>query len=161
MTKLIRLAALALAFFAPALATAQTVYEGSSGPVVDMTVTRRYDGVSVTQSAPVYVQGSASTPGYVAPLPVTQTYSLVTQTTGGTAQDALSSNTSRKLWCVQASSTNATVSRVVENGTATSALGTELQPGQQVCSAPGVVSTARVSVWNATTGATYNVVSGQ
>lgn len=72
-----------------------------------------------------------------------------TITTGGTAQNAIASNASRKGWCIQ-NTDAAEVMYVRANGVATTTA-TKLTAGQQVCSGPTLVDTAAISVLAATT----------
>lgn len=79
-------------------------------------------------------------------------------TLGGTAQNAIASNGSRKGWCIQNPS-DATKQGIATaeslwvkiGGTASATSGTELQPGAQVCNAPEQKDLTAVSVYGATT----------
>ncbi|HET6969967.1 MAG TPA: hypothetical protein VFH92_02480, partial [Phenylobacterium sp.] len=125
MKRLALLAACAAAFALPAVA--QTV-----GPP---------DPARVYQSAPC--QGDVGQACYPV-LHVTWTNRGGTVTSGGTAQNAMSANSSRKGWCVQndpAATENLTVRA---DGTASATDGTVLQAGQQVCNVPGMTSVGAV-----------------
>lgn len=84
-----------------------------------------------------------------------------TITTGGTAQNAIASNASRKMWCIQNDPSATEILSVRLNGTASATAGTILQAGQQACSAPGYIDTAAVSVFGATTGHRFFGFEGQ
>jgi hypothetical protein len=74
-----------------------------------------------------------------------------TITLGGTAQAAIALNASRKAWCIQNGPAESETLYVRVNGTASATTGVALSPGQQACSPPGLVDTAAVSVFAATT----------
>lgn len=100
------------------------------------------------------------------PLPVSGTFSSSvisvtttdksgTLTLGGTAQAAIALNASRKGWCIQNPASASEDLFVRVNGTASATTGTDLSPGQAVCSSPSMVDTAAVSVFAATTSHAY------
>lgn len=82
---------------------------------------------------------------------VTTTDRAGTITTGGTAQNAMASNSSRKSWCVQNPSSASEDLFFRSNGTASATTGGDLSPGQFFCSGQ-TVDTSAVSVFAATTG---------
>lgn len=84
-----------------------------------------------------------------------------TITSGGVAQSAIASNASRKSWCVQNDPAATEILSVRLNGTASATTGTILQPGYQACSQPGLLDTAAVSVFAATTGHRWFGFEGQ
>jgi hypothetical protein len=86
-----------------------------------------------------------------APLVVVTTDKSGAITTGGTAQAAIAANTSRKAWCIQNDPAATETLWVRVNGTAAANVGTGLSPGAQVCNPPGMIDTAAVSVFAATT----------
>lgn len=81
--------------------------------------------------------------------------------TGGTAQAAIASNASRKIWCIQNDPAATENLSVRLNGTASATAGIILQAGVQACSAPGALDTAAVSVFGATTGHRFFGFEGQ
>lgn len=84
-----------------------------------------------------------------------------TITLGGTAQNAMAANTSRKGWCVQ-NPTGASESLFVRaGGTASSSTGTELAAGQQACNQPGTVDQGAISVFAATTSHAFSAFETQ
>ena len=89
--------------------------------------------------------------GAVLPVSVTTTDKAGTITTGGTAQNAIASNVSRRGWCIQNPSTATESLYVRLNGTASATTGMELAAGAQACNAPGQIDTSAVSVFAATT----------
>jgi hypothetical protein len=84
-----------------------------------------------------------------------------TVTAGGTAQAAIASNASRKAWCIQNDPAATETLSVRLNGTASATTGTILQAGQQACNQAGVLDTAAVSVFAATTGHRFFGFEGQ
>lgn len=99
---------------------------------------------------------------------VTTTDKSGTITLGGTAQAGIALNASRKSWCIQNPDTATTqgigtaeVLWVRVGGTAAANVGTELTPGNQACSAPGLIDTAAISVFAATTGHKFNGFEAQ
>lgn len=73
-----------------------------------------------------------------------------TITAGGSAQNAIASNASRKGWCIQ--NTDASEALYVRvGGTASATAGTKLTAGTQACSSPTLIDTGAVSVFAATT----------
>lgn len=105
-------------------------------------------GVSVTIASD---QAAVATKG----VSVTTTDKAGTLTSGGAAQTAIASNASRKGWCIQnpVSATEDLFVRV--NGTASATTGVDLSPGFQACNLPGLIDTAAVSVFAATTSHTW------
>lgn len=95
--------------------------------------------------------GGCSGGGFTTPLTVTTTDKSGTISTGGTAQSAIASNTSRKGWCIQNPSSATEDLFVRVNGTASATTGTDLSAGQAVCNLPGMIDTSAVSVFAATT----------
>lgn len=125
--------------------------------------TTNYQGQTVT--GPVAVSPSK-------PLPVTGTFSNGvgtytatdkggTITTGGTAQNAIASNASRKIWCIQNDPSATEILSVRSNGTASATAGTILQAGAQACTPSGQTDTAAISVFAATTGHRWFGFEGQ
>lgn len=84
-----------------------------------------------------------------------------TITLGGTAQPAIASNASRKIFCIQNDPAATEVLSVRLNGTASATSGTILSAGQQACSQPGSLDTSAVSVFAATTGHRFFGFEGQ
>jgi hypothetical protein len=83
---------------------------------------------------------------------VTTTDKAGTITTGGTAQQAIAANASRKMWCIQNPPAATESLNVRVNGTASATTGVGLMPGTQACGTTGYIDTAAVSVFAATTG---------
>lgn len=102
---------------------------------------------------PLPVSGSFS--ATVATIVVSTTDKAGTITLGGTAQAAIALNASRKGWCIQNPSSASEDLFVRVNGTASATTGTDLSPGQAVCSSPSMVDQAAVSVFAATTSHTW------
>lgn len=141
------LALLALFTLAPSLAAAQSVrYEGGSGPVYDVTTTRRYDGASTIQQAPAFAVINPDGTS-VSATAVTATDRAFTGT--GAAQTVMAANASRKGWCVQNPSANALSIQVREGSAATATTGYQLQPGASPLCNFGTVSQGIVSVLGA------------
>lgn len=106
------------------------------------------------------------------PLPVTGTFSAGigtytptdkggTITSGGAAQTAISSNASRKIWCIQNDPAATEILSVRSNGTASATAGIILSAGAQACSPSGQTDTAAISVFAATTGHRWFGFEGQ
>lgn len=106
------------------------------------------------------------------PLPVTGSFSSGvgtytatdkggTVTTGGIAQNAIASNASRKIWCIQNDPSATEILSVRSNGTASATAGTILQAGAQACTPSGQTDTAAISVFAATTGHRWFGFEGQ
>lgn len=85
------------------------------------------------------------------PLVVSTTDRSGTITLGGTAQNAMAANASRKGWCVQNPPTATEVLTVRANGTASAATGVILTAGSQACNSPGIIDQTAISVFAATT----------
>jgi hypothetical protein len=83
-----------------------------------------------------------------------------TLTTGGTAQTAIASNASRKIWCIQNDPNANEMLFVRVNGTASLTTGVGLPAGQEACSTT-IVDTSAVSVIAATTGHRWFGFEGQ
>lgn len=96
------------------------------------------------------IPAGTNTIGSIAPLAVATTDKSGTITTGGTAQNAIASNASRKGWCIQ-NTDAAEVMYVRVNGTASATTGTKLVAGAQTCNQVNMIDTAAVSVFAATT----------
>lgn len=88
----------------------------------------------------------------LSPLAVTTTDKGGTITSGGTAQAAIALNASRKGWCIQNDPAATETLYVRVNGTASATTGAPLVPGGGACSIQGLIDTAAVSVFAATTG---------
>ena len=80
---------------------------------------------------------------------------------GGVAQNAIASNSSRRGWCIQNPPTATEVLYVRDSGTASATTGVALGAGQQVCNSPGITATAAISVFAATTSHAYTGVEYQ
>lgn len=72
-------------------------------------------------------------------------------TAGGTAQNAIAANISRKGWCIQNDPAATETLYVRTDGAASATSGTALLAGQQVCSPALVTTTGAISVFAATT----------
>lgn len=94
------------------------------------------------------------------PVAVSTTARNGTITTGGTAQNAMANNTSRKVWCVTNSATATEYMFVRANGVATVS-DTPVAPGQQVCNQPGTIDQGVISVIAATTGHAFSGYEAQ
>lgn len=105
----------------------------------------------INSSGQLSISGSFS--ATVATIVVTTTNKAGTVTSGGTAQNAIASNASRKSWCIQNSGAESE-DLYVRLGAAASATVADfdLAPGQGVCSSPSMVDQGAVSVFAATTG---------
>lgn len=106
---------------------------------------------AVNSSGQVAIQGSFS--ATVATIVVTSTNKAGTITSGGTAQNAIAANASRKSWCIQ-NDPNATEPLYVRaSGTASATVAdAALVPGQPYCSSSSMVDQGAISVFAATTG---------
>lgn len=100
------------------------------------------------------VAGLLTPPIQVSPALVTTTDRGGTITSGGAAQNAMASNSSRKGWCITNDPAVAAgeILYVRANGTASATAGTPVMPGGQVCNGPLLTDTAAISVFAATTG---------
>jgi hypothetical protein len=95
---------------------------------------------------------TATTPVSLSPTVVTPTERGGTITAGGTAQNALTANASRKFWCIQNDPAASETLYVQPNATASATSGVAVEPGKQTCAPIGMVTTGVVSVFAATTG---------
>lgn len=105
------------------------------------------------------VSGSSSgggAPVTITPQVVATTDISSTISAGGTAQTAITSNSSRKGWCIQNPPGATEVLDVRVNGTASLVTGTVLSPGAQACNSPGLTDPSAISVYATTTGHIYN-----
>lgn len=115
--------------------------------------------LKVNSDGSLNISGSGSTSP--APLAVTTTDKSGTVTLGGTAQAAIALNASRKAYCVQNPPTATEVLTVRVNGTASATTGVILSAGSQACSLPGLIDTAAVSVFAATTAHAFTAWEAQ
>jgi hypothetical protein len=121
-------------------------------------VTTSTDSTIATITNPVGVKGadgsaiaSVTNPVPVAPASVSTTDKAGTLTSGGTAQNAIASNASRKGWCIMNDPLASETLYVRANGTASATTGIPLGAGVQACSSPSLIDTAAISVYAATT----------
>jgi hypothetical protein len=117
-------------------------------------------GVRCDANGNQIVTGS-STGGGPGATVVTTTTTAGTITLGGTAQNALAANASRKVWCIQNNSALTEPLFVRAAGTASATVGVQLSTGAQACNQPGTVDQGAISVVAATTGHTFVTVESQ
>lgn len=106
--------------------------------------------------------GSVAVSGTITVGTVTAVPSVITPTnrsgsvtSGGTAQNAMAANASRKGWCLQ--NLDASEVMYVRSGAAaTSTTGTKLTPGAMACNQPGLIDQGAISVIAATTSHAYS-----